>query len=495
MIAASPLSTYEFSDVPNPFPYVPFSAGPVTVVKGQLVRGTTPVLFGGVNADFSAICGLLNPKAGTMAMDPAQEAVVAAQVANMKRAHFSFCRIHGIDLTYSPIFAAGSTTALDPVKVQALSYFIMLLEQAGISYSLDLHYGRVCVPADAPGTTDPLFLECVSSAFTSQQMGEVLPWAAYPGVLQTLQAQFVTQVLTAVNPYTNVPIGYGPGLVFVGITNERGLTFTATWGYSAHPQLQAAFAADSAAFWASYGITKPGAQEHVQYAIYREAAWLAPMVAVARANSHALIVTSNHFGAGPYSMFANQIAMGDIVDQHCYSYEEATENGLPSWNKFLVDARTTDKRSRFAARIAGGGWGPPQAVTEYGFVTQYRVNGKNLQDPNHERCLGMASGTHAMVVQGVQIAAMYSWMHSEIFSEGSPYGTYNDPYDGRFDEVMCVGVQEQMDKFHNPALRGVAPVVSVPATYGMLGNEQAILGPDTDPALRLIDPACRVSIQ
>ena len=128
--------------VPGP---LPISAGPVTVVNGHLgVNGQRQVYFG-CNFDAAAIWGLLNPnKAGVYVMDPAQEAVFVNQLDILEAAGVSAVRILGLTASnINPIFAAGTTTAFDPGKQQALDWFLWQLKQRNIRYGLVLNYARL----------------------------------------------------------------------------------------------------------------------------------------------------------------------------------------------------------------------------------------------------------------------------------------------------------------------------------------------------------------
>lgn len=217
-------------------------------------------------------------------------------------------------------------------------------------------------------------------------------------------------------------------------------------------------------------------------------------------------------------MLVSLAAVGDAIDAHFYSYYSASDPG----NGFLCGqvASTSASpagRSRFAAVLAGcnlagpvvgvcragrklptqtqGGQRLPLFVTEWGPVCQYRPN---AQDPPAERSQVLAAAVQAAIAQDVDFIALYSWAHSPVFSEGSPFWR-SDVYDFRVDPVINAGLPAQVAAFHDISLRPSSASspqpnasVTITPTNGIYGtmtkgpSGQAVYaqyGPYTDPAL------------
>jgi hypothetical protein len=139
----------------------------------------------------------------------------------------------------------------------------------------------------------------------------------------------------------------------------------------------------------------------------------------------------------------------------------------------------------------------PQFVTEWGPVCQYRPN---VQDPPAERSQVLAAVVRAAIAQDVDFLALYSWAHSPVFSEGSPYWR-PVVYDFRVDPVITAGLPAQVAAFHDLTLRANLPTVTVaPSLYGTMTTNaagQAIYqqyGPYTDPALYAVPAGTKVQL-
>ncbi|HEV8000899.1 MAG TPA: hypothetical protein VGP63_13530 [Planctomycetaceae bacterium] len=450
----------------------PLSAGPVTVQNGHLAVNGQRVTFFAVNIDFSAILSLLNATKVSSAtgastvvykLDPNQETVWSRQLDNLVTAGIRAVRIHGLDNQGQPNLFANpgpppTTRQFDSAALSALDWFIAALEQRNLRYVLDLHYTRQLVPADAPPWPCPLFRECSTQAYLNAPVGLMNPWMFFDDGLMQLTREYCDNLLGHANQFTGTKIGAGPGLLAVVLENEQSLSKVAPWSFNAHPQVNAAFNADFANWCATQNITdaRAGSIEHSQYAAWKETQVLGTYAVHVRTLTPALVIAGNYFGNGPYSMLVSLAAVGDAIDAHFYSYYSASDPG----NGFLcgpaaspISAATT--RSRFAAVLAGCSLaGPtgqrlPQFVTEWGPVCQYRPN---AQDPPAERSQVLAAAVQAAIAQDVDFIALYSWAHSPVFSEGSPFWR-PDVYDFRVDPVINAGLPAQVAAFHDISLR------------------------------------------
>jgi hypothetical protein len=460
----------------------------VTVQNGHLAINGQRVTFFAVNFDFQAILSLINVKqtstGKTRVLDVAQCAVFETQILNLVNAGIRAVRIHGMDNCGEPnIFASGTTRAFDPVSLQALDYFISRLEAHGLHYVLDLHYTRQLTAADQPPWACPLFQECTTDSFLGSPVGLMSPWMWFDDGLMALTREYVANLLGHVNQYTQLPIGRGTGLLAVVLENEQSISKTASWGYPAHPQLNAAFTSDTAAWCQANNIptNKFGGPQHAQYAAWKETQILGAYATYVRTLTPALVIADTYFGNGPYSQLVSIATVGDCVDSHFYSrYSPSDTNG------FLTGQTATDARSRFAAVLAGAGFGKPQFVTEWGPVGQYKPLS---QDPPAERSQVLAAAVNTAIAQDVDFIALYSYAHSNVFSEGSPYWA-PDVYDFRIDPVLMYGLQSQAARFHDLSLRPTSSVTVTP-TGGIYGA----YGPYNDAALYQIPAGQKVVIQ
>ena len=531
---ANPVNTPSPSTIWFPTPAgPPLSAGPVSVENGHLAVNGQRVTFFAVNIDFSAILSLLNAtkvsgatgaSAVVYKLDSKQEAVWSRQLDNLVTPGIRAVRIHGLDNQGEPNLFANpgpptTTRQFDPAALSALDWFLAALEQRNLRYVLDLHYTRQLVPADAPPWACPLFAECSTQAYLNAPVGLMNPWMFFDDGLMQLTREYCDNLLGHVNPFTGTTIGAGPGLMAVVLENEQSLSKVAPWSFNAHPQLNAAFNADFAHWCAAQNITVPkaGSIQHSQYAAWKETQVFAAYASHVRTLTPALVIAGNYFGNGPYSMLVSLAAVGDAIDSHFYSYYSASDPG----NGFLcgqtastspAPASPNATRSRFAAVLAGcsltgpDGHALPQFVTEWGPVCQYRPN---TQDPPTERSQVLAAAVSAAIAQDVDFLALYSWAHSPVFSEGSPFWR-PDVYDFRVDPVITAGLPAQVARFHDISLRpgstnssqpnasvALAPTNGVYGTMTKSPSGQTVyaqFGPYTDPALYAVSANTKVTM-
>jgi hypothetical protein len=493
----------------------PASAGPVTVQNGHLAVADKRVTFFGVNVDNWAILGMVTMHNGQPHLDPNCTALVAAQLDNLVNAGVRAVRIHGLDTfrgcnlfccTNGP---QTTTRQLDPVSLQALGWFFSASGQRNIRIVLTLHYMRQLLPSDVPAWTCPTFVECTTSSYLGYPAGCMHPWMWFdPGLMQ-LQAEFNQQLLRWVNPYTNLALGDDPTLMAVILQNEHSLAKDDPWSYTSHPVLNGLFDAAAAAWCQANNLSlnQFGALQHAQFCADTETAVLGAETANVRSLTHALVIAGTYYGDAPYSSVVAPAAVGDVVDFHFYSRSSPSDT-----NGFLFGLATaTSARSRFAAVAAGCAWnGKPQICSEWGPVAQGLGN---PPDPPAERSQVLAAVVKAAIAQDLDAVFLYSWLHSKVQGEGSPYWVPT-VYDFRVDPVLTEGLPSQTAAFHDLTLRPVSTgsqqaastsstTVSLTPTNGKYGSmvhnaagqmvyEQQ--GPFTDPALYAIPAGTKVEV-
>jgi hypothetical protein len=505
--------------------------GPVSVQNGHLAVNGQRVTFFGCGVDFSAILGLCNNVevngVWTTEFSPAQQSVFQEQVANLAAIGIRAVRIHGLDNEGMPnIFASAngvttSTTRFCSGAVQALDYFLYLLEQAQIRYVIELHYTRQLLPTDQPlqvtaAAVSALATECVTTSYGGAPIGTMIPWVALdPVTLQPLQMAYDAAILTHVNQYTGVAIGQSSALMAVQLENECSLVKNGGWGEPTNtPVLAAAVTASMADWCTAQGFTKSnqfGAAQHAQYWASVETAWLGARAANVRTLTHALIIPNTFYGDGPYAMLQSSLAVGDCLDAHFYSrYSSTDSNGFQNGR---TGQTSPDARTRFSAVLAGCSWtapaiaagtaganagGKPLFVTEYGPQGQYQPF---PLDPPAELGMDPLVATWQAIWQDVDALFFYSYAHAAIFSEGSPYQGVG-PYDLRFVDPWMRAMRGCADLFHDLSLRPTTSVTVSP-TGGMYGSQvtnaagQSVFeqyGPYTDPALYAIPAGTKVQV-
>jgi hypothetical protein len=481
-----------------PYVQLPLSVGPVLAVGDQLQIAGKQVAFFGANIDATAIWSVLNRNSsGQMAIDPAQEAVIGAELDNFKQV-FDSARIHGLDASrIGSIFKPGSGTQMDPVLLQALDWFLWQLELRGIRFILELHYARQIYPSDLPPSPGGLALECVSQAYPGEPVGTMFPWVAFDEVtLQPMQKQFNHDLLRHVNQYAGVAIGDSPALWAVELTNEANLAKMDVWGEPSYtPVLQQAFVDDATAFMAAQGKTLShfGAVEHEQCWAARQTKWLGSIATDVRILTKALVITDSYFGNAPYSALATSLTVGDVVDFHIYSRGPATDsNGFSSGRT----GHPEDLCARYDAVAAGCSWGKPVINTEVGPQAQHSPF---PLDPFPELLRDAMNVTASAVAKNVSAIYWYSWFHAPIMAPGSQYQPWGT-YDLRFFPDFADSLQGCAKAFRDLGLRS-ATVVLVKPTGGMYGSmvtdatghiSYQNYGPFSDPQLFQVPPGAKV---
>jgi len=514
----------------------PTSAGPVTVQNGHLAVGSQRCTFFGVNVDNWAILGMVTMHNGQPQLDPDCTELVAAQLDNLVNAGVRAVRIHGLDTFRGcNLFCCANgpqttTRQLDPVSLQALGWFFDACGQRNIRIVLTLHYMRQLLPSDVPAWTCPTFVECTTSSYLGYPAGCMHPWMWFdPGLMQ-LQAEFNQQLLRWVNPYTNLALGDDPTLMAVILQNEHSLAKDDPWSYTSHPVLNGLFDVAATAWCQANNLSlnQFGALQHAQFCADTETAVLGAQTANVRSLTHALVIAGTYYGDAPYSSLVAPAAVGDVVDFHFYSRSSPSDtNGFlcglvspasaASAGTAGADASAASPstaasaRSRFAAVAAGCAWnGKPQICSEWGPVAQGLGN---PPDPPAERSQVLAAVVKAAIAQDLDAVFLYSWLHSKVQGEGSPYWAPT-VYDFRVDPVLTEGFPSQAAAFHDLTLRPLSTgsqqatlttstTVSVTPTDGKYGamvqNAAGQMvyerqGPFTDAALYAFPAGTKVEV-
>jgi len=499
----------------------PISAGPVTVQNGHLAVGQQRATFFGVNVDNWAILGMVTMQNGLPALNTNSTQLVAAQLDNLVNAGVRAVRIHGLDcFTGCNLFCCGNgpqtgSRQLDPISLQALGWFFNACGQRNLRIVLTLHYQRVLKPADVPSWACSTFVECTSQSYLGNPVGCMHPWMWFDAGLMQLQAEFNQQLLRWVNPYTNLALGDDPTLMAVILQNEHSLAKDNPWSFTAHPVLNGLFNTATAAWCQANGVVanKFGNAQHQEFCVATETAVLSAQAANVRSLTHALVVAGTYYGDAPYASLAAPAAVGDAIDFHFYSrYAPTDTNGFLN-GQTASSATAASNRTRFAAVAAGCGWGgKPQFCTEWGPVGQYSGN---PVDPAAERSQVTAALVKAAIAQDLDAVFLYSWLHSQVQGEGSPYWTPT-VYDFRVDPVVASGLPSHAAWFHDLSLRpsatitpsvtgvsGAPSTVTFTPTAGVYGatvtnaagqSAYEQYGPYTDPALYSVPAGTKVQV-
>ncbi len=471
----------------------------VSVVNGHLALNGQRVAFFGVGFDFRSFLGPLtaNGKSGTPTASAA--APILALLDNCVNAGVRSIRIHGLDSDKGyNLFCAGggpqtTTRKLDSIAVSALGWFWRECTRRNIHITLTLHYVRQLTPADDPGGS-PLFQEALTQSFPSNVpngvTGCLWPWCVYDGALQALLMEHNHSLLRTPNPWTGIPFGDDPTLMAVTLHNEHSLPKDSPWGMPKHPLLNSAFIADITAWCATNGIVYPGkcgVAEHARYWIWRETQHLQALASDVRTLTKALVIAGGGYGNFPYSSMVAPCAVGDVGDFHFYSrYSAGDPNGFLN-DPIVGSGQTAPVRSRFAG-VAGGSSSKsrPQFCTEFAPVGQSPV----ALDPDAERAQVMKAVVEASVAQDIDAIYLYTYRHSPIFPDGSPYQK-PDVYDLAFDPILMRGLPSHAAWFNDVSLRPTtAQTVPLPSA-----TLYSATGPLTDPALYQIPAGTKVQMQ
>ena len=174
----------------------------VTVVDDKFMAKGQPIRFWGVNI----VGGACFPKKED-----------APQIAGrMRKMGINIVRFHDLENGYSEpdgsIFDWDvSTRHLRPTTLDRMEYFIAELKKNNIYVNMNLNVARRYLEADGVAGADTLF------RFGDRGKGVAL----FEPYLQFLQREYAEQLLTHVNPYTNLPLANDPVLALVELNNEN----------------------------------------------------------------------------------------------------------------------------------------------------------------------------------------------------------------------------------------------------------------------------------
>lgn len=406
--------------------------------------------------------------------------------------YFDSARIHALDADkIGALFLPGSGVALDPVKMNALCWWLWQLRKRNIRYILELHDARQIFPADLPPNASPLAQECAAQSFVGAPVGQMFPALAFDSVtLQPMQKALNQVILNFPNPYTGKTIGQDEALFCVQLTNENDLAKMDQWSEPSNcPVLQATFTAGATAFMQGLGktLSQFGAVEHEEYWAGVQTAWAAAIAADVRTATHALVVTDCFFGDAPFSALSAGLAVGDVLDLHFYTGNSTSD--WPGFQNGRTGQNPPDGRTRWAAACAGCTWRRngvkvPLIASEIGPQVQHSPF---PLDPARTLMLDSQFIAVDAALNDVDGLFLYSWFHAPVFSPGSIYQT-SSTYDLRFVPAFVRGLLGARETFRDPSLRPAAgSFVSVtPAgiPYGaMVAGKFLNNGPTTAPEL------------
>lgn len=177
--------------------------GPVEVRNGKFVfrdRPGEPVRFYGTNLGGNALY-----------LDKAQAEKLADRIA---AAGYNALRIHNHDQLLVR-HENGSSTILDPERLDRLEYFIACLKKRGIYISIDLYVARQTEPGE--------ILEFPGKQFRFSSYKALV--GILPSARENLK-KFSRAWLTHVNPYTGLALKDDPVLFSLSLVNENDIYLT-----------------------------------------------------------------------------------------------------------------------------------------------------------------------------------------------------------------------------------------------------------------------------
>lgn len=136
--------------------------------------------------------------------------------ARMRKMGINLVRFHHMDNPWAnqdgSIFdrSTGGTRVLHPTSLDRLHYFLASLKKNNIYANINLHVSRTFSEADGVAGADQI-----------QDFGKAVTY--YDPQLIELQKEYATQLLTSINPYTNLKLADDPVIGLVEITNENTL--------------------------------------------------------------------------------------------------------------------------------------------------------------------------------------------------------------------------------------------------------------------------------
>ncbi len=143
-------------------------------------------------------------------MSYADSDVLADRIA---RSGYNIVRLHMFDTSREPnIFAPGTSRTFDETYLDRFFYFTAALRERGIYVYMDLLVHRKAYAADG--------IEAVEDVDNKGWQSE----SHYDENLLNLQKEFAYNILTRVNPYTDLAFKDDPQMAMVGITNESSVT-------------------------------------------------------------------------------------------------------------------------------------------------------------------------------------------------------------------------------------------------------------------------------
>ena len=139
----------------------------------------------------------------------------------LARMGVNIVRLHFIDGGYArPVSIwdpgyANNTRHFDPLQVRRLDYLIFALKRNGIYCDINLHAGRQFRAEDNVRDYDQF-------PYTSFNK----PATQFDPVMIRLQQEYAAQLLTHINPYTNLRLADDPAVAFLEISNEDSMLYS-----------------------------------------------------------------------------------------------------------------------------------------------------------------------------------------------------------------------------------------------------------------------------
>lgn len=173
----------------------------VKTSQDQFVSGDQPIRFWGVNFT-------------TGACFP-EKTLSPGIAARMRKMGINLVRFHHMDNPWSSSNASifnqnGSTTSLNVSSLDRFHFLLSKMKEEGVYANINLHVSRTFTSGDGV-----LFADSIPD------FGKAV--TIFDRQLIDLQKQYAAQLLTTVNPYTNLALIDDPVIAMVEITNENTL--------------------------------------------------------------------------------------------------------------------------------------------------------------------------------------------------------------------------------------------------------------------------------
>jgi hypothetical protein len=184
------------------FPAEPIQSFITIDANGHFSSGGQPMRFWGVNLTTGS-CFPVKEKSPFIA-------------SRMRKMGINLVRFHHMDNGWSNnagtifIRGTGNTRQLDPIALDRLFFLLTEMKQNAVYANLNLHVSRTFLEGDGVLNADSIW-----------EFGKGVTY--FDPLLIDLQKEYARQLLSAVNPYTNLALSDDPVIAMIEISNENTL--------------------------------------------------------------------------------------------------------------------------------------------------------------------------------------------------------------------------------------------------------------------------------